>query len=305
MKSIKRGSQILGILAIVLFGAVSCNDAYLSDTQTDAMGSKMRAAVAGNYAVEAGSTDGFNFTLTIDQSGAKDISHMIVQLVDCNGNFVTIENFTSAKVNGTDWPLTSTTGTDCKYENAFVKFDNFNFDGGVVVVEFTVDVQTSGGYFLIKSAQDCFEYAIEGNCDKDEKCYDFKGETAWAAGTRYVTKGNWATYTSYTANSTFDLFAGQSHNAGSVTFSPVVGGMVTININLTGNWEFADVKENVKIQGYSVAPKGNPSPGQFANKGTAEGQSFSITVPAAAIYGIHIDLGYWFEVECVEVVGEF
>jgi hypothetical protein len=298
LKKLLLHGRNLGLLAVILAVAASCNDAYLSDAQTDTMGSKMRAAVPGNYAVEAGSEDGFSFTLTIDQSGAQDISHMIVQLVDCSGEFLTASNFTSAKVNGIDWTLKSTTGTDCTYENAFVKFDDFDFNGGVVVVEFTVDVQTSGGYFLIKSGQGCYEYGIEGSCAKEEKCYDFDGDTAWSTGNRYSARGNWATYTAFTANSTVTLFAGQSSNAGSVTFSAVVDGMVTITISLTGDYVFADASENVKVQDYASAPSGNPSPGGFAHKGDASGSSFSLTVPANSFYGVHVDLGRWIEVEC-------
>jgi hypothetical protein len=304
LKLIRRSAQILGILGVVLF-AVSCNDAYLTENNSDVLGAKQKAAVAGNYVVEAGSEDGFNFTLTIDQTGAQDISHMIVQLVDCNGEFLTIDNFTAAMVNGTEWPLVSSTGTDCKYETPFVKFDNFNFEGGVVVVEFTVDVKTSGGYFLIKSGQGCFEYAINGNCDKEEECFDFKGETAWAAGSRYVSKGNWATYTQYAANTTVTLFAGQSNNAGTATFSAAVDGFVTIDFNLTGDWMFAEVLENVKIQNYSSKPSGNPSPGGFAFKGDAEGKAFSIIVPEANYYGIHLDVGVKVKVDCPVVEPEF
>jgi hypothetical protein len=294
----------LGLLTVILALAASCNDAYLSDGQTEAMGSKMRAAVAGNYAVEAGSEDGYNFTLTIDQSGAQDISHMIVQLVGCDGEFLTLENFTSAKVNGTDWPLVATTGTDCKYETPFVKFDDFDFNGGVVVVEFTVDVQTSGGNFLIKSGQGCFEYGIAGSCAKEEKCYEFNDDTAWSAGSRYSARGNWATFTAFTANTTVTLFAGQSSAAGTVSFSAVVDGMVTITISLTGDYVFADVNENVKVQDYTSAPSGNPNPGGFAHKGAASGSSFSLTVPANKFYGVHADVGRWLEVEC-EVGSEF
>jgi hypothetical protein len=303
LKTIRRSGQMLGLLAVVLF-AVSCNDAYLFDSKVDSFGTKQLAAVPGNYGVEAGSEDGFNFTLTIDQSGAQDISHMIVQLVDCDGEFLTIDNFTSAMVNGVEWPLVSTTGTDCTYETPFVKFDDFDFEGGVVVVEFTVDVQTSGGYFLIKSGQGCFEYGINGTCDKEEECFEFKGETAWAAGTRYVSKGNWATFTAFVPGSTVTLFAGQSHNAGTATFSAVVDGYVTIDFNLTGDWMFAEVAENVKIQNYSVAPKGNPSPGGFAFKGDAEGKTFTITVKEDKFYGIHLDVGVKVKVDCPEVEPE-
>lgn len=116
------------------------------------------------------------------------------------------------------------------------------------------------------------------------------GETAWAAGDRYVTKGNWATYTPYEADSTVKLYAGQTLEAGTVTFSERVENLVTITITLNPGWRFKDVEENVSIQDYESAPSGNPSPGQFAWKNNATGSSFSIEVPANNYYGVHVDV---------------
>jgi hypothetical protein len=118
-------------------------------------------------------------------------------------------------------------------------------------------------------------------------------ETAWADGIRYVTKGNWATYTSYEgAAKSVTLFAGQTMDAGTVFFSAPVGGMVTIRIELNDGWEFQDVSENVKIQDYEGAPTSKPSPGLFEYKGDASGDSFEIEVPLNNFYGVHVDLAY-------------
>jgi hypothetical protein len=112
-------------------------------------------------------------------------------------------------------------------------------------------------------------------------------ETAWAAGTKYVAKGNWATYTPY-AEGTVNLYAGQSHLAGEVEFSAVINGYVTITIDLADGWELQNVDEPVKIQDYATAPSGNPSPGLFAHKGS----SLVVVVPANNFYGIHLDVAY-------------
>jgi hypothetical protein len=124
----------------------------------------------------------------------------------------------------------------------------------------------------------------------DEKCY--ADETAWAAGTRYVSRGNWATFTPYVADSTVTLYAGQTYVAGTVHFGPVVGGNVTITITLNPGFQFdPDTNESVKIQGYATAPTGiSPNPGGFANKGDAETSPFVIVVPAANYYGVHVDV---------------
>jgi hypothetical protein len=190
-------------MAVIAFGAVSCEDTYSPDNNIESAATR-KASVAGNYVVEASSSDGYNFTLSIDQSGAQDISHLIVQLVDCNGEYVTIDSYTSSTVNGMAWPLSSTTGggTDCTYENAFVKFDDFNFDGGIVVVEFSLDVMAAGGYFLIKAGQGCYEYEIDGfcaDCVIEPVSFDiFAGQTM-LAGQLVVTNDDENLYVTYMA----------------------------------------------------------------------------------------------------------
>ena len=132
-------------------------------------------------------------------------------------------------------------------------------------------------------------------CEDEEPCYAFIDETAWAAGSRYVAKGNWATYTSFEGTAkTVDLFAGQTIDVGDVTFTPDNGNVI-ITITLTDGWLLKDYVEPVKIQGYDVAPSGNPSPGLFT---TYKGTALEVTVPAFAFYGVHVDVGYWVEVEC-------
>ena len=135
-----------------------------------------------------------------------------------------------------------------------------------------------------------FEYCI-AECPPDEPpaevCY--KDETAWAAGERYIIKdngGNWATYTPYVAKTPIKVYAGQHYLVGTVTFSEVVNGKVTITLAALNGAMLQDVAESVKIQGYNEAPVGNPAPGQFT---TYKGKETTITVDAFAYYGIHID----------------
>ena len=132
------------------------------------------------------------------------------------------------------------------------------------------------------------------------QCLVFAGETAWAANgntpleLRYTSRGNWATYVAYAEKST-TLFAGQTVNVGSVSFSAVADGKITITVNLTGDWEFEDVLENLKVQDYASAPSGNPEPGLFDHKEDCDpGESTcSITVPANNYYGVHVNVGEW------------
>jgi hypothetical protein len=132
------------------------------------------------------------------------------------------------------------------------------------------------------------------------QCMVFKGETAWAANgnkpgeLRYTTKGNWATYVAY-AEKTTTLFAGQTIPVGTVAFSGVVDGKVTITVTMSAPWEFEDVAENLKVQDYKFAPSGNPSPGLFDHKKTCDAAESScwISVPANNFYGVHVNVGKW------------
>ncbi|MFU8789554.1 MAG: hypothetical protein ACNA7G_11025 [Methylobacter sp.] len=134
--------------------------------------------------------------------------------------------------------------------------------------------------------------------DEDGACYKYDEETAWAAGNRYTQQGSWATYTEYAAK-TVDLLAGQTHEAGTVTFSAVNNGKVTITININTGWRFNPVAENVKIQGYATAPSGNPAPGSFTtHKATAGGATYTVNVDAFNFYGVHVDVEKVTEVVC-------
>lgn len=130
-------------------------------------------------------------------------------------------------------------------------------------------------------------------------CY--QEETAWAAnGTepgsmRYVTRGNWATYLTYSGGTkTVNIYAGQTNYAGTATLSPHADG-VEIAIELEDGWELQPMtSEGVKIQGYeSTPPAKNPAPGKFT---TYKGNSLTVVVDEFAFYGIHLDVRK--EVDC-------
>ncbi len=144
------------------------------------------------------------------------------------------------------------------------------------------------------------QYTVQCCDEEPERCLEFKGETAWAAGDRFTQRGNWATFTPYVPGATIPLFAGQHHEAGIVHLSQPADGMVTITIELDEDWYFADVSENVKFQDYSVAPSGNPAPGLFDWRFTATGQTFTEAVPGNNFYGVHVEAGQWVEVDCGE-----
>jgi hypothetical protein len=143
----------------------------------------------------------------------------------------------------------------------------------------------SGKYADVSHVSFCLCYEPDATC--------WKGETAWAAGHRYVSRGNWATYTAYVPDGTVTLFAGQAMNAGTVHFAPVGGNVVAITITLNPHWRFADGPgvENVKIQDYAAAPDAtNPNPGGFTWKFYATESPFTAYVPLNNFYGVHVDV---------------
>ncbi len=259
-------------------------------------------ATPGAYDISSSSSNGYTFTITIDQSDAQAISHLMFKFNNCDSEALDINNIASITANGEDVSgyLTPTTGGGdvCSgvFADPFIKLD-LGFDAAIVEVVITLDTKSSGGAFLIKSAQNCFgdgdpDYMFAYDCDN--VCYDYEGETAWAAGSRYVTRGNWATYTTY-AEGTVNLYAGQHMFAGTASFSAVNDGMVTITIELDEEWSFQEGDNAVKVQAYDAAPSGNPSPGRFTSY---KGNELEFTVPAANFYGIHLDVQKMVEVEC-------
>lgn len=129
-------------------------------------------------------------------------------------------------------------------------------------------------------------------CDETSSDPCYEGESAWGEGTRYVNRGNWATYSTYpTGGGSVTLYAGQTHDAGTITFSAVSNGEVTIDITLNSGFVFDG---DVHIQGYSsTPPSSNPAPGQFEHK---FGQLTGMVVNEAMYYGIHVNVNR--EVPC-------
>jgi hypothetical protein len=176
--------------------------------------------------------------------------------------------------------------------------DEFVFTGPEVSVDTDYVIRFCMWHVTQTNRTNCYSVTVtvKAPCEPPEppeppEC-EWIGETAWAAGCRYVTKGNWATYTSYSGVAkTVTLFAGQTMEAGTVYFSAPSGGNVTITIVLNAGWRFADVDENVKIQDYASPPAAvNPAPGLFAWKGYATVSPFDIVVPENNFYGVHVNV---------------
>jgi hypothetical protein len=141
-------SRVLSIAALVVF-AFACSDGSEDVTPSaDASARKNPNLNVNNepngnceskkedYLIQVGNSDGtpedgsacWKYTITL-APGAKAISHFIIDLNNCpipQETPLSIERFTSAKVNGVDWPLSSSegNGTGCTVSDNIVKFDN-------------------------------------------------------------------------------------------------------------------------------------------------------------------------------------
>jgi hypothetical protein len=154
-------------------------------------------------------------------------------------------------------------------------------------------------WFYIKYTVQC--------CEPPPQCY--QEETAWAANGQqtpgqlpYEGATQWATYVQYDGQEKMvDIYAGQTIPVGKAYFSAPFwfngDGKVTIQIFLTGSWEFnVDMYppgniETLKIQDYPQPPSGNPSPGLFDWKFPATGTTYTMaTVPLNNFYGVHLDV---------------
>lgn len=141
--------------------------------------------------------------------------------------------------------------------------------------------------------QECGDTEIE-----EDPCY--QEETAWATGTRYVTKGNWATYTTFVEGAEVVLYAGQTINVGTVKME-TVDGMVKLTLSLNEGVTLAVVEGShaFKVEGYnSTPPAKNPAPGLF----TYKTNELELLVDPFTFYGIHLDVQW--EIECPETEEE-
>jgi len=305
--------RILGLLAVILVLAVSCEDTFVRDTnQVPALKTKTSVAyVAPDYCgephvstlfagqhMDAGTltvgNDSEFVYVTYTTSGEwllQEVHLYVGSLGDMPlnksgnpqiGRFPVKETFSSLSSSfSATFPIAML--DECFSVAAHAVVVKL-VDGEVVANEtaWADGDRISGGSWAMY-----FNYCVAECLVEDLTC---TSETAWADGLRYVQQGNWATYTPYEGSfKQVALFAGQDINIGLVTFSAPVNGMVTISIDLNSNGGFQNVAENVKIQDYEYAPMGNPSIGLFDYKGTATGYSFSIEVPFNNFYGVHVD----------------
>lgn len=118
-------------------------------------------------------------------------------------------------------------------------------------------------------------------CDNGPVDPECQTETAWGGNTRGG--GNaWWFYFDTQGTATQTIYAGQSINAGYVTFNGT-----QLVVTLTNGWELQNDDESVKVEGYDVIPSKRPAAGQFE---LYKGTSLNVNTDGSRYYAIHLDV---------------
>jgi len=175
----KNFSRLLLSFAAWLFIFTSCSDQNegIAPSKDAAGKGKPTGAYTGTSVTS--SLDGYTLTINIDQSGKQQVSHLLLQVQDCEGNFLDGNNVVSSNP---DVTYTTGNGTGCNFPSgSFIKFDNISVKG-IVTVQITFNVQISAASLLVKAGTACFgpiPLSFDSNCGDDPSGAT---ETAFAFG---------------------------------------------------------------------------------------------------------------------------
>ncbi len=284
------------LLCISLFSCTQ--DEVGVQTEDAAQQMSARKPIAGNYIVST-SQDGYTLNITIDQSKTQAVSHLLLQVLDCSGNYVDGDNVISSSV-----PIKFTTGsgTGCAFNNSFsfIKFDNLDIyqNQGIFTLSITFNVPIQSGNILIKSATNCFPFPlnITPNCNTQGT----GTETAYAYGGNYATcfrnlgfsRWGWTNGAYTEGDYTLDLYAGAGQcdlskgtKVGTVTLS-YHSGTAIVNYNVTAPYTLEETHlyvGNQMLYTGAVAPGLSPYSGSTSY--TINNLSGSVYIIAHAVVG--------------------
>jgi hypothetical protein len=295
--------NIFSIMTAMMF-FVACSDENIapSDSADAAARKGSGKPAAGNYVVSS-SVDGYTLSITVDQSATQAASHILLQVTDCDGNFVDANH-----VVGSSIPVDYTTGngTGCAFDGgAFIKFDNLDMyeKNGTFTISITFNTQIEAGNILIKSATNCFPFALNftSNCGEvvegqtetafafggdDASCFLNMGFNRWGWSNGPVGEGDYA-WAIYAAAGQCDLDKGTHVGTLNVSYH---NGSMTVTYNIFSGYSLEDTHLYV---GAAALPsrngKSTVAPGAFPYNGTAtttiNGLSGNVYVVAHAVVG--------------------
>jgi hypothetical protein len=303
---------LLSVVALTMLWTSCSEENVAPKNGADASAKK---PTPGAYVVTS-SLDGYTLSITVDQSATQAASHILLQLVDCDGAYVTPEAVVSSSIPVT---FTTGTGTNCAPDNdgAFIKFDNLDVyaTGSSFTLTITFNTQVQAGAIQIKSATNCFLFPLSfvDNC---EEVVEGRTETAFA----YDNNGNatcfldmglginrWGWTNGGYAEGTYvlDLYAaaGQCDLSKGTLVGDVTivyaAGVATVTYNVTAPYTLDDTHLYVgsaSLPARCTTKKGvttctpTVAPGQYPNTGgsasyTVTGLSGNINVVAHAVVG--------------------
>ena len=299
-------------IALICYSCSQREDSMLNEDSIEASSQK---AIAGNYIVTSSvSDDGYTLTFVIDQSGAKDVSHVLLQAQDCSGSYINNGNVVSYSSDAIV-SYTTGSGTGCAFDNSypFIKFDDSELMpvvDGKITYSITFNVKVSTANILIKSGSKnqgafCFPFALnfQNKCNTTSNCGD---ETGFAYGNSYaialnslpdIQANRWGWVNGPLPYGTYDfpIYAGAGNNVlsngtivGNANISYVSPGTATINITYNSNYTNAESAVYVGSANLPVNPmnhKTTVAPGQY-QKATIYGitGSYSNSTNYSSIY---------------------
>jgi hypothetical protein len=288
------------ITAAMFFVACSEENINPSSDLSDA-GARKGKPATGAYGITS-SLSGNTLTINVDQSATQAVSHMLLQVVDCEGNFVTIDNMVWSSLTTDLIGSTTGNGTGCAFNNTnpFIKFDGldiFEKNGSFSIsIEFNTQIQSAN--ILVKSATNCFPFTLSftNNCGvvppsgNNETAFAFGGDNAtcflnmgfsrWGWSNGAVSEGTYE-WPIYAAAGQCDLAKGTHVGTLHVNYS---AGAATVSYEIFSGYSLEETHLYVGSTALPIAKNGKSTvaPGQYPNVGTAS--SYTVTGLSGNVY---------------------
>jgi hypothetical protein len=271
------------LVASMLF--VACSEENVSPTSNDDAAAK-KGKPAGTWSVVSSSINGNTVTFTLDGTNAQDASHILIQGLNCAGDFIAPTGDAFVNGNGVNYTGTAGRGTECFFASgAFVKIDSDMLVGAgktiTVIVNFNALIQ--GVSVNVKSGTACIPLQVAvNNCDSTPPpCTE--GQTAWAGNTTYyntTSSGNGGAWYSYfTVGTSVDLKAGQHTKVGTVS-AAIVGDEIVFTVTLDAGITLeAGETDTWYAQSYASAVTSRPNSGNGMVHLQGSGTTFTGSIP--------------------------
>ena len=292
--------NIFSIITAMLFFVACSEDNINPSSDLSDAGARKGKPVAGNYGITS-SLSGNTLTINVDQSATQAVSHMLLQVVDCDGNYVTINNMVWSSLTTDLISSTTGNGTGCEFNNSnpFIKFDGldlFEKNGSFSIsIEFNTQIQSAN--ILIKSSTNCFPFTLSftNNCGvvpptgNNETAFAFGGDYAtcflnmgfsrWGWSNGAIAEGTYE-WPIYAGAGQCDLTKGTHVGTLHVNYS---AGTATVSYEIFSGYSLEET--HLYVGTASLPTKNGNStvaPGQYPNIGTAS--SYTVTGLSGNVY---------------------